>query len=87
MPEHLSGRYAVAEQKVLGSVQKRMKLGGLSYPEPTALMVSSDFQNLQVCSEPGIMKSQRVNPFKIASKCQEIHFKHTKTDSLTVVAQ
>ena len=48
-------RHAVAEHKVLGSVRERMKLGDLSYPETqtVALMVSSDLQNLQICSEPG----------------------------------
>lgn len=53
----------------------------MSYPETQtmALTVSSDLRNLQIYSEPEIMKQQRVNPFKIASKCQEIHFKHTKT--------
>lgn len=36
----------------------QMKLGGFSYPETQtmALMVSSDLQNLQICSESGIMK-------------------------------
>lgn len=55
----------------------------MSYPETQtmALMVSSDLRNLQIYSEPEIMKQQRINPFKIASKCQEIHFKHTKTQS------
>lgn len=60
---------------------QEMKLGGFSYPETQtmALMASSDLQNLQICSESGIMKQQRVNPFKIGSKCQGLHFKHTKT--------
>lgn len=51
-------RHAVAEHKVLGSVPERMKVGGLSYPETQtmALMVFSDLQNLQICSEQGIMK-------------------------------
>lgn len=68
---------------------QEMKLGGFSYPETqtVALMVSSDLQNLQICSESGIMKQQRVNPFKIGSKCQGVHFKHTDTGSLTVIAQ
>lgn len=47
-----------AEHKVLGSVLEEMKLGGFSYPETQtmALMVSTDLQNLQICSESGIMK-------------------------------
>lgn len=47
-----------AEHKILSSVQEEMKLGGFSYPETQtmALMVSSDLQNLQICSESGIMK-------------------------------
>lgn len=46
------------EHKVLASVQEEMKLDGFSYPETqtVALMVSSDLQNLQICSESGIMK-------------------------------